>query len=138
MKEYRIGEGAMDTYFGKENDCKLYMLKSNDGRNQEIWVKWDEWIRPKNIISEGSEMPHAVRELLGKWNNEINKIRTEFQNKANIGYAYIDFVYDSVVYKLEPAAIAATKDMFHHIAEMIQKDLKHIGCPDTHYQCEME
>ena len=30
MKEYRIGEGAMDTYFGKENDCKLYMLKSND------------------------------------------------------------------------------------------------------------
>lgn len=42
MKEYRIGEGAMDTYFGKENDCKLYMLKSNDGRNQEIWVKWDE------------------------------------------------------------------------------------------------
>ena len=75
MKEYRIGEGAMDTYFGKENDCKLYMLKSNDGRNQEIWVKWDEWIRPKNIISEGSEMPHAVRELLGKWNNEINKIR---------------------------------------------------------------
>ena len=69
---------------------------------------------------------------------EINKIRNEFQNKANIGYAYIDFVYDSVVYKLEPAAIAATKDMFHHIAEMIQKDLKHIGCPDTHYQCEME
>ena len=54
---------------------------------------------------------------------EINKIRNEFQNKANIGYAYIDFVYDSVVYKLEPAAIAATKDMFHHIAEMIQKDL---------------
>lgn len=79
-----------------------------------------------------------ITELLGKWNNEINKIRNEFQNKANIGYAYIDFVYDSVVYKLEPAAIAATKDMFHHIAEMIQKDLKHIGCPDTHYQCEME
>ena len=42
MKEYRIGEGAMDTHFGKENDCKLYLLKSNDGRNQEIWVKWDE------------------------------------------------------------------------------------------------
>lgn len=138
LKEYRIGEGAMDTHFGKENNCKLYMLKSNDGRNQEIWVKWDEWIRPNNIISEGSEMPHAVRELLKKWSDEINKIRNEFQNKANIGYAYIDFVYDSVVYKLEPAAIAATKDMFHRIAEMIQKDLKHIGCPYTHYQCEME
>ena len=68
-------------------------------------------------------MPHAVRELLRKWSDEINKIRNEFQSKANIGYAYIDFVYDSVVYKLEPAAIAATKDMFHHIAEMIQKDL---------------
>lgn len=94
----------MDTHFGKENNCKLYMLKSNDGRNQEIWVKWDEWIRPNNIISEGSEMPHAVRELLRKWSDEINKIRNEFQNKANIGYAYIDFVYDSVVYKLEPAA----------------------------------
>ena len=85
MKEYRIGEGAMDTHFGKENDCKLYMLKSNDGRNQEIWVKWDEWIRPNNIISEGSEMPHAVRELLRKWSDEINKIRNEFQSKANIG-----------------------------------------------------
>ena len=42
MKEYRIVEGAMDTHFGTENDCKLYMLQSNDGRNQEIWVKWDE------------------------------------------------------------------------------------------------
>lgn len=29
MKEYRIGEGAMDTYFGKENDCKLYKLSQN-------------------------------------------------------------------------------------------------------------
>ena len=53
-------------------------------------------------------MPHAVRELLRKWSDEINKIRNEFQSKANIGYAYIDFVYDRVVYKLEPAAIAAT------------------------------
>lgn len=138
LKEYRISEGAMDTYFGKENDCKLHMLKSNDGRNQEIWVKWDEWIRPKNIISEGSKMPHAVRELLRKWNDEINKIRNEFQNKANIGYAYIDFVYDNVVYKLEPAAIAATKDMFHHLAEMMQRDLKHIGCPYTQYKWELD
>ena len=37
-------------------------------------MKWDEWIRPNNIISEGSEMPHAVRELLRKWSDEINKL----------------------------------------------------------------
>lgn len=82
LKEYRIGEGAMDTHFGKENDCKLYMLKSNDGRNQEIWVKWDEWIRPNNIISEGSEMPHAVRELLRKWSDEI--IKSEMSSRVRL------------------------------------------------------
>ena len=117
---------------------KFHMLRSNDGKNQEIWIKQEEWMHPKTIISEGSEMPSAVLRLLRKWSSEVNQIRTEFQNRARVGYAYVDFVYDNVMYKLEPGAVAATKDMFHHIAEMIQKDLKHIGCPYTHYQCEME
>ena len=117
---------------------KLYMLRSNDGKDQEIWVDHDEWMRPKDIISEGSEMPHEVLSLLKKWSQEINLIRDEFISRASIGYAHIDFIYDSSVYKLQPAAIAATKDMFHHIAEVIQKDLKHIGCPYTHYEWEMD
>ena len=80
MKEYRIGEGAMDTHFGKENDCKLYMLKSNDGRNQEIWVKWDEWIRPNNIISEGSEM-----RFVSFWENgAIKSIKSEMSSRVRL------------------------------------------------------
>ena len=117
---------------------KLHMLRSNDGKNQEIWVDHEEWMRPRDIISEGSEMPHEVLGLLKKWSKEINHIRDEFQSKANIGYAHVAFVYDSSVYKLQPAAIAATKDMFHHIAEVIQKDLKHIGCPYTHYEWDFD
>ena len=117
---------------------KLHMLRSNDGKNQEIWVAEDEWMRPRDIISEGSQMPHEVLGLLKKWSKEINHIRDEFQSRANIGYAHVDFVYDSAVYKLQPAAIAATKDMFHHIAEVIQKDLKQIGCPYIHYHWDFD
>ena len=102
---------------------KFHMLRSNDGKNQEIWIKQEEWMHPKTIISEGSEMPFAVLRLLRKWSSEVNQIRTEFQSRARVGYAYVDFVYDNIMYKLEPGAVAATKDMFHHIAEMIQKDL---------------
>ena len=117
---------------------KLHMLRSNDGKNQELWVNHEEWLRPKDIISEGSEMPHAVYGLLAKWSKEINQIRSDFQSKANIGCAHVDFVYDSSVYKLQPGAIAATKDMFHHIAEEIQKDLKQIGCPYIHYHWDFD
>ena len=122
----------------KADARKLYMLRSNDGKDQEIWVDHSEWMCPKDIISEGSEMPHEVLGLLRKWSKEINQIRSDFQSKADIGYAHVDFVYDSSVYKLQPAAIAATKDMFHHIAAMIQKDLKHIGCPYTHYEWDFD
>ena len=128
----------MKKHLEKQDESKLYMLKSNDGRNREIWVNYEEWMRPRDIISEGSEMPHEVLSLLKKWSKEINQIRCEFQSKANIGCAYVDFVYNSAVYQLQPGAIAATKDMFHHIAEMIQKDLKQIGCPYTHYEWEFE
>lgn len=117
---------------------KLHMLRSNDGKNQEIWVSADEWMRPRDIISEGSEMPHEVLGLLRKWSKEIDLIREDFVSKASIGYACVDFIYDSSVYKLQPAAIAATKDMFHHLAETIQKDLKRIGCPYTHYNWDFD
>ncbi|WP_458398069.1 hypothetical protein [Anaerotignum sp.] len=117
---------------------KLHMLRSNDGKNQEIWVAEEEWMRPRDIISEGSEMPHEVMGLLKKWSKEINQIRSDFQSKADIGCAHVDFVYDSSVYKLQPGAIAATKDMFHHIAEVIQKDLKQIGCPYIRYHWDFD
>ena len=117
---------------------KLHMLRSNDGKNQEIWVAEDEWMRPRDIISEGSEMPHEVVDLLKKWSKEINQIRSDFQSKADIGYAHVNFVYDSSVYNLQPGAIAATRDMFHHIAEVIQKDLKQIGCPYIHYEWDFD
>jgi len=117
---------------------KLHMLRSNDGKNQEIWVAEDEWMRPRDIISEGSEMPHEVYGLLKKWSKEINQIRSDFQSKANIGCAHVNFVYDSSVYNLQPGAIAATRDMFHHIAEVIQKDLKQIGCPYIHYHWDFD
>ena len=128
----------MSVHFEKAKNNKLHMLISNDGKDQKIWVRDEEWMSPRDIISEGSEMPHEVLALLRKWSREIDLIRSDFQSKANIGYAHVDFVYDSSVYKLQPAAIAATKDMFHHIAEMIQKDLKHIGCPYTHYEWDFD
>lgn len=130
---------AMSMRFEKTRDMKnLYLLKSNDGREQEIWVDSHEWACPKDIISEGSEMPHEVLKLLRKWSKEIDHIRSDFQCKATIGSAYVDFVYDHSVYKLQPGAIAATKDMFHHIADTIQQDLKHIGCPYTKYRWEFD
>ena len=131
----------MATYFEgtkADNRKNMHMLKSNDGKNQEIWISSDEWMRPKDIISEGSEMPHEVYGLLRKWSKEINQIREEFEYKTSIGYASVEFIYDKSVYKLQPAAIAATKDMFHHLAETIQKELKSIGCPYTHYNWDFD
>ena len=128
----------MTIHFQKSTNRKLHMLRSNDGKNQEIWVAEEEWMRPKDIISEGSQMPHEVLGLLKKWSREINHIRDEFQSKADIGYAHVNFVYDSSVYNLQPGAIAATRDMFHHIAEVIQRDLKQIGCPYIHYEWDFD
>lgn len=124
--------------FNLHSQKNMHLLKSNDGKDNELWISHDEWMRPRDIISEGSEMPHEVLKLLKKWSKEINAIRTEYECKATIGYAHVDFVYDGAVYKLQPAAIAATKDMFHHLAEVILKDLKAIGCPYTKYHWELD
>ena len=58
-----------------DNRKKVHVLKSNDGKNMEIFVDRDEWLRPKDIISEGSEMPNEVLGLLKKW----SKICKNFQ-----------------------------------------------------------
>ena len=92
----------MAIHFEKANNRKLHMMRSNDGKNQKIWVSEDEWMRPRDIISECSEMHNEVLGLLEKWSKEINHIRDEFQSKANIGYAHVDFVYDISLYKLQP------------------------------------
>ena len=39
---------------------KLHMLRSNDGKNQEIWVDHDEWMRPRDIFLK-------VAKCLMKW-----------------------------------------------------------------------
>lgn len=111
----------------------MYMLRSTDGKDQVIWVNEAEWLYPRDIISEGSEMPGEVLGLVRKWYREVEKIRCDFQCKAEIGYVYMNFVYDDSVYQLQPAAIAATMDMFHHLSDMIREDLKEIGCPYTQY-----
>ena len=74
-------------------------------------------------------MPDEVLELLRKWSSAVDEIRGDFQCKADIGYAYVDFIYDRSVYKLQPAAIAATKDMFHHLADTIQQGSKAYRMP---------
>ena len=57
----------MAIHFEKADNRKnMHMLKSNDGKNQEIWVNHDEWMRPRDIISEGSEMPREILHLLRK------------------------------------------------------------------------
>ena len=77
-------------YTKRETRKEMIMLKSNDGREREIWVNNSEWMRPKDIISEGSEMPDEVLELLRKWSSAVDEIRGDFQCKADIGYAYVD------------------------------------------------
>ena len=88
----------MSEYLNFTDNHKMYLLKSNDGSGKEIWIEEEEWKRPRDIISEGSEMPHEVFGLLKKWSREINTIRDEFQSKANIGSAYVHFVYERSVY----------------------------------------
>ena len=48
---------------------KLHMLRSNDGKNQEIWVAEEEWMRPRDIISEGSQIgpDHVTLQALITW-----------------------------------------------------------------------
>ena len=50
-----------------------------------------------------------------------------------------DFPYDEDnFFELHPGSVAASHEVFHLIADKIKSDLKHLGCPYTKYNWEMD
>ena len=108
--------------------------KSEEERLLERLADRCEWLQPREIFSTGSEMPPVVLKLLPKWSKEVDRIREIYQCRAEIEYAYIDFVFDGLVYRLRLGVVSATYDMFDQLAEQIQEDLRQAGCPYTRYR----
>ena len=108
--------------------------KSEEERLLERLADRCEWLQPREIFSTGSDMPPEILKLLPKWSREVDQIREIYQYRAENEYAYIDFVFDGLVYRLRPGAVSATYDMFDQLAGQIQEDLRRVGCPYTRYR----
>ncbi len=108
--------------------------KNEEERLLERLAARREWLQPREIFSTGSDMPREILMLLPKWSKEVERIREIYRCRAEIEYAYIDFVFDGLVYRLRPGVVSATYDMFDQLAERIQEDLRRAGCPYTRYR----
>lgn len=84
--------------------------KSEEERLRERLADRREWLQPREIFSTGSDMPPEVLKLLPKWSKEVDWIREIYQCNAEIEYAYIDFVFGGLVYRLRPGVVSATYD----------------------------
>ncbi|MBQ7757496.1 hypothetical protein [Anaerotignum sp.] len=129
----------MSIFYGELNEKEQKNMVFLSGDNgQKIWISTEHWMRPNQIISEGSEMPDAILNLLQKWRKEVHFITENYENRQRVEKASMEFIYEDKYFELIPGSIAATHEVCHSIADKIKKDLKHLGCPYTKYNWEMD
>ena len=129
----------MGIFYGeldKKDQKNMVSLSGDNG--QKIWISADKWLRPQQIISEGSQMPEALLSLLKKWQKEVYQMPEDYEAKRRIEKASMEFIYEDNFFELHPGSVAASHEVFHLIAEKIKSDLKHLGCPYTRYNWEMD
>lgn len=129
----------MSIFYGELNGMAQKNMVALSGDNgQKIWISKDKWMRPHQIISEGSQMPEALLSLLKKWRKEVYQIPETYQMKNRVEKASMEFIYEDNFFEMHPGSVAASHEIFHSIADKIKSDLKHLGCPYTKYNWEMD
>lgn len=129
----------MSIFYGELNGMAQKDMVALSGENgQKIWISKDKWMRPHQIISEGSQMPEALLSLLKKWRKEVYQIPETYQMKNRVEKASMEFIYEDNFFEMHPGSVAASHEIFHSIADKIKSDLKHLGCPYTKYNWEMD
>lgn len=129
----------MSIFYGELNEMAQKDMVALSGDNdQKIWISKDKWMRPHQIISEGSQMPEALLSLLKKWRKEVYQIPETYQMKNRVEKASMEFIYEDNFFEMHPGSVAASHEVFHSIADKIKNDLKHLGCPYTKYNWEMD
>lgn len=129
----------MSIFYGELNEMEQKNMVALSGENgQKIWISKEKWMNPKQIISEGSQMPDAILKLLRKWDKEVRLIAENYENRERIEKASMEFIYEDNFFELIPVSVAASHEVFHTIADKIKNDLKHLGCPYTKYNWEMD
>lgn len=129
----------MSIFYGeldKKEQKDMISLSGDNG--QKIWISSHKWLRPQEIISEGSEVPDATLHLLKKWRKEVYQIPEKYEMKHRVEKASMEFIYEDNFFELHPGSVAASHEVFHLIADKIKSDLKHLGCPYTKYNWEMD
>lgn len=129
----------MSIFYGELNGMAQKDMVALSGENgQKIWISKDKWMRPHQIISEGSQMPEALLSLLKKWQKEVYQIQEDYEAKRRIEKASMEFIYEDNFFEMHPGSVAASHEVFHSIADKIKNDLKHLGCPYTKYNWELD
>lgn len=129
----------MSIFYGELDEKEQHDMVSLSGDNgQKIWISMDKWMHPHQIISEGSEMPETILNLLQKWRKEVYQIPEDYKKRTYIEKATLEFIYEDNFFELTPGSIAASHEVFHSIVQRIKNDLKKLGCPYTRYRWEMD
>lgn len=119
------------------NGCN-YGIKT-DVNGKTIWINWDAWISNIKIDSQESLklLPAQIYNQLEKWEKELLKKKEEgyfapYEFDTNSPKIY--FIYEDKVYTIYPNAFKTVNfDYFYGISDMIENDLKEIGCIFTWY-----
>lgn len=87
----------MSVFYGELNETEQKNMVALSGENgQKIWISKEKWMNPKQIISEGSQMPDAILKLLRKWDKEVRLIAENYENRERIEKASMEFIYEDI------------------------------------------
>lgn len=114
----------------KKDECYFKITGVN---GKSLWFTSDEWLKPKEIYSDEDEMPEEIKQMLPKWRAAVDKLKENFEPQWFTKLASVKFVYKDKHYKLIPAAIGATQEMYDFVHRTIEKDLIELGAVYTFY-----
>ena len=119
------------------NGCN-YGIKT-DVNGKAIWINWSAWISSIKIDSQENLklLPTKIYNYVDKWEHELLKKKEEgyyapYEWDTNPPKIY--FIYDDNVYTMYPDAFkTGNYHYFYGIRDIIQNDLKEVGCIFTWY-----
>lgn len=129
----------MDKSRNNETEKSMIQISGFKENETEVWVASDEWFHPivlneENVASYCEPDIIIFEKLIKKWKSHAEELKKTYQPIWFVKGATIRFLYLDKMYQLYPSAIGVSSELFEHMAEEIEQDLKETGCAFVRYE----
>jgi len=128
----------MGVFYTKEEADKsgidnLFTIRSILEDKTIAYITYDLWVNPVN-----DDFPEEIERFIEKWREIARNSTLPDYWSWYVKYASIRFLYDDNFYVISPGHLSVNSEMFEHLSNDMEKELKEMGCPFVSYTGMMD